>query len=238
MSGRTMIDVSGTTREYILTVPAGYDPSYPYRLIFAFHGRMYSAESVADGGPPGSGPYYGIQSLANGSTIFIAPQALDTSWTNQNGRDIAYVSAMLAKTEADFCIDQNRVFATGFSMGAVMTISIGCSQAAVFRAIAPMSGELPTAANAGTCDGNHPIAYWASHGTSDPTIPIANGQAARDEFRSRNHCSTQTTPGDREGCVDYQGCDPGSPTTWCTFAGVHEPPPYAGEAIWAFLSRF
>ena len=34
----------------------------------------------------------------------------------------------------------------------------------------------------GSCSGSHPIAYWASHGMSDPTIAIANGQAARDKF--------------------------------------------------------
>ena len=232
-SGRATIDVSGTTREYILTLPANYDAHHPYRLIFAFHGRMYDAASVANGGPPGSGPYYGIQSLAGDSTIFVAPQALDTSWTNASGRDVAYVSAMLARFEAELCIDQSRVFSTGFSMGAIMTIDLACSQASVFRAVAAMSGEIM-----GTCTDTHPIAYWASHGDADPTIAPSLGQAARDAFVARNHCRTQTTATTPAGCVSYQGCDAGYPVTWCPFSGVHEPPPFAGEGIWGFLSQF
>ncbi len=232
-SGRFSIQVGSATREYIVKLPTGYDPKHPYRLIFAFHGRQYSAQSVADGGPPGSGPYYGIESEANGTAIFVAPQALSSSWNPD--ADLAFVTAMVSRFESELCIDENRIFSTGFSMGAIMTIAIGCSQANVFRAIAPMSGSL----QGGTCAGSQAIAYWASHGTNDPTIPIANGEAARDVFVTRNGCDkTGTTTGSPTGCVNYTGCDDGYPTTWCTFDGVHEPPPFAGQAIWAFFSQF
>jgi len=193
---------------------------------------MYDAASVDSGGAPSKeGPYYGIQAQAAGSAIFVAPQALSTSWTNAN--DIPYVNAMIARFEAQLCVDQSRIFATGFSMGAVQTIALGCAEGDVFRAIAPMSGEVM-----GSCGGTHPIAYWGSHGTNDPTIPIAMGRAARDTFRMRNHCTTQTVAGTPTGCVDFQGCDAGYPVSWCEFDGVHEPPAYSGEAIWKFLSQF
>lgn len=229
-SGRATIDVSGTSREYILALPANYDASHPYRLIFAFHGMKYDAQSVADGGPPGSGPFYGIQAEANDTAIFVAPDATSSGW---GSGDVAYVSAMVARFESQLCIDQKRIFATGFSMGAIMTITLGCAQADIFRAIAPMSGSI-----SGTCTGTQPIAYWASHGTSDPTINISNGVAARDAFVKRNHCTSQTSAGSPSGCVNYQGCDAGYPVAWCPFAGVHEPAPFAGTAIWAFLSQF
>ena len=231
-SGRFSIDASGTMREYILKLPTGYDSTHPYRLVFAFHGARYSAQTVADGGPPGSGPYYGIEALSGGSTIFVATQALSSGWSNQN--DLPYVNAMVARFKAELCLDETRIFVTGFSAGAIMTITIGCNdQAGVFRAIAPMSGSLPS-----SCPSNRPLAYFSSHGTNDTTITPANGMAARDEFIDKNGCSTTTMPGDRDGCVNYQGCDAGAPVTWCTFAGAHEPPPYAGEAIWAFFSQF
>ena len=230
VGGRLTIDVSGTSREYILTLPASYDASHPYRLILAFHGRQYDAQSVADGGPPGSGPYYGIQSEAKDTAIFVAAQATSSSWSSS---DVAYVKAMVTRFESELCVDQSRIFATGFSMGAVMTITLGCGSADVFRAIAPMSGQI-----SGSCTGTQPIAYWASHGASDPTINISNGEAARNAFVTRNHCTTQTTAGSPSGCVNYQGCDAGYPVTWCPFDGVHEPPPFAGTAIWAFLSQF
>ena len=75
---------------------------------------------------------------------------------------------MIARFKTELCIDQHRIFATGFSMGAIQTIALGCAEADVFRAIAPMSGSL----NGGTCSGTQPLAYWGSHGTNDPTINI------------------------------------------------------------------
>ena len=229
-SGRFTIDVSGTSREYILALPVNYDSKHPYRLIFAFHGGKYDAQSVADGGPPGSGPYYGIQAEAGNTAIFVAPQATSSGWSSS---DIPYVSAMVTQFESTLCIDPKRIFATGFSMGAIMTITLGCNIADVFRAIAPMSGEI-----SGTCTGTQPIAYWASHGTSDPTINISLGETARDAYRTRNHCTPDTTTGSPAGCVNYQGCENGYPVTWCTFDGVHEPAPFAGTAIWAFFLQF
>ena len=141
---------------------------------------------------------------------------------------------MLTRFRAELCIDQSRIFAMGFSAGAIQTITIGCAESAVFRAIAPMSGSLQGM----SCGGTTPIAYWGSHGTNDPTIAIAQGRTVRDTFHDRNHCSTTTVPGNPSGCVDYQGCDAGKPVSWCEFTGVHEPPPYSGEAIWRFFSQF
>ena len=233
MNGRFTIDVAGTVREYILKLPADYDVTMPVarRLIFAFHGARYSAQTVADGGPPGSGPYYGIEAASGESAIFVATQALSSGWSNAG--DVAYVNAMVTRLKTELCVDESRIFATGFSAGAIMTITLGCTGDATFRAIAPMSGSLPA-----TCDGTRALAYWSSHGTEDTTIRIPQGEAARDAFLDKNGCSMTTVPGDRAGCVNYEGCDAGSPLTWCTFSGVHEPPPYAGEAIWAFFSQF
>ena len=134
--GHATIDVSGTAREYILSLPAGYDPRRPYPLVIAFHGAQYSAQWLVDGGAPQSGPYYGIQSASMGGAIFVASQALSGSWTNQNGRDIDYVRAMVARFQSELCVDRNRIFATGFSMGGIMTNTIACGEASVFRAAA------------------------------------------------------------------------------------------------------
>jgi len=235
-AGRTTIDVSGTKREYILTLPANYDAHHPYRLIIAFHGGQYNDDWLVNGDAPQSGPYYGIQSEAKDSAIFVASQALSGSWTNQDGRDIDYVTAMVARFEAQLCVDENRIFATGFSMGGIMTNTVACTQASVFRAVAAMSGRLPT--TPATCQPDRPIAYWASHGMSDPTIPIADGQMARDLFLKDDVCVGQAVTTDANGCTLYQGCTAGAPVVWCPFDGVHQPPPFAGAAIWSFLSQF
>jgi poly(3-hydroxybutyrate) depolymerase len=237
-SGPYTFDVGGTEREYIVKLPADYDPTRPYRLIFAFHGRMYDAESVDSGGPPGSGPYYGIEAEAGGSAIFVAPQALSSSWTNEGDRDGAYFDAMLERFEGQYCVDRSRVFSVGFSMGAIMTITLGCSRSDVLRAIAPMSGSLPQSGMLPDGCAGDPLPYWSSHGLQDTTIRPEQGEAARDEFVAKNGCDDASMPTEPEGCVAYQGCDAGYPVTWCTFEGEHEPAPFAGAAIWQFLSQF
>jgi poly(3-hydroxybutyrate) depolymerase len=234
--GRTMFDVSGTQREYILTLPTNYDPKHPYRLIIAFHGGQYNDDWLVNGDAPQSGPYYGIQSEANNQAIFVASQALSGSWVNTNNQDIDYVVAMVTRFKSQLCVDENRIFATGFSMGGIMTNTVGCTEPNVFRAIAAMSGRLPT--TPATCSPSHEIAYWASHGMSDPTIPIADGQKARDKFVALDHCTGPGTSTDSNGCTTYQGCDAAYPVMWCPFDGMHQPPPFAGPAIWKFLSQF
>jgi polyhydroxybutyrate depolymerase len=233
--GQTTFDVGGTEREYILRLPAGYDGATPNRIIFAFHGASGSADQVDQGDPPRSdleptGPYFGIKDEADDHTIFVAGQA-NSGWSE---RDIDYVQALLERLEGALCIDESRIFATGFSMGGMMTITVACDLSDIFRAVAPMSGSLQ---NGCAASGQH-IAYWSSHGTNDPTIAISQGEAARDEFVQRNHCQTSTTPIQPDGCVAYDGCDSGYPVDWCPFEGVHEPPPFSGPAIWAFLSQF
>jgi poly(3-hydroxybutyrate) depolymerase len=235
-SGHFTIDVAGTEREYILKLPASYDVTKPtaYPLFVLLHGRMFSAQTVVDGMQPSmTGPYYGLEAASGGRAILVAAQALSTSWTNENGRDVAYLNAMIARFKTSLCFDQNRVFGVGFSMGAIMTLTAGCDAGNGFRAIAPMSASLPS-----NCSGaGKPLAYWGSHGTSDPTINISQGEAVRDSFVKRNGCKSTTTPGDRAGCESYDGCAAGAPVVWCTFDGVHEPPTFAGDAIWKFMSE-
>ncbi len=235
-TGPLEIDVAGTMRDYILRLPDGYDPTVPHRIVFAFHGAAGSAVQVDNGDPPNTGleptgPYYGIKAESV-DTIFVAGQAMGT-WSTSNMNDVDYVKALLAELEGKLCIDQSRVFATGFSMGAIMTINnVGCKMADVFRAIAPMSGQIQD------CPGSSPIPYWSSHGTGDTTITSDKGEAARDEFVARNGCDGTTAPGEQAGCVKYQGCTAGYPVEWCEFDGAHEPPPFSGPAIWRFLAQF
>jgi poly(3-hydroxybutyrate) depolymerase len=234
-NGRASIDVSGTSREYILALPSGYDPNHAYRLIFGFHWSGGVAMDVASGQIIG-GPYYGLQSRSAGSAIFVAPEGLNKGWANSGGGDIAFVKAMLAYFEANLCIDQSRIFSTGFSYGGMMSDEIGTEMGDVFRAIAPMSD----ACYSGGCKAtnNHPIAVWMAHGDNDTTVPLADGMTALNKFLTKNGCGTQTTPVTPSPCVQYQGCMAGYPVVWCEFSGGHMPWSPAPDPVWAFFSQF
>jgi poly(3-hydroxybutyrate) depolymerase len=237
-SGKASIDVAGATREYILKVPDDYDSAHAYKLVFAFHARGGNATQVAGSD---NDDYYGLAARAKGEAIFVSPEGLDAGWRNTDGRDIAFVKAMLDELSAKLCVDQRRIFATGFSFGGMMSDAIGCAMADVFRAIAPMAGGLPNAEHPYSgCDqvNMHPIAVWMSHGDADTTVPIADGKAALDIFVARSQCQAQTSPVMPEPCVAYQGCMADYPIHFCQFSGGHSVPSFAPDAIWSFFARF
>jgi polyhydroxybutyrate depolymerase len=233
-SGNATIDVDGTARQYILDLPDNYDPSKPYKLVFGLHWRGGQASDVATGGTVGLGNYYGLEDLADGSSVFVAPNGLDNGWANTGGRDIKFLKAILAKFQDDLCIDLDRVFSVGFSFGGMMSFAIACEMGDVFRAIAPLSGALYSGCGNGTA----PIAMWGAHGTADDVVPIGDGRAGLQEVLDRNHCGTETTPTSPDTCFTYSGCDAGYPVTWCEFDGGHGPQRWQTQPIWEFFSQF
>jgi polyhydroxybutyrate depolymerase len=230
-SGRFTIDIASTPRDYILELPDDYDSTHPYRLIFGWHPRGGSAEQVANGF---GGGFYGLERLAEGSAIFVSPEGIDQGWANTGGRDIAFLDAMLNRLEGELCIDQSRIFSTGFSYGGMMSLAVGCARGDVFRAIAPMSGALYS----GCEDGDAPIAMLGFHGVEDTVVPLANGVAGREVFVERNDCEPEDSAIEVDGCLSFQGCAEGFPVTWCEFDGGHTPAPGSAGPIWAFFSQY
>lgn len=246
MNGRATIDAAGKTREYILALPSNYDPNHAYRLIFGWHPWGGSAQQVASGG------YYGLQSQSNGSAIFVAAEGLDfggngKGWGNSNGEDIALLTAMLDRFRSELCIDENRIFSTGFSFGGMFSFAAGCSSTSMMRAIAPMAGNTTVA---GCENGTRPVAMMGFHGVDDQVVAIDGGRKGRDIFAKRNGCSSQTVPAETTwcnsagqtyqpcSCVSYEGCMQGYPVTWCEYKGQHMPAPNSAATLWAFFSQF
>ncbi len=242
-SGTYQLDVDGTTRSYIVALPKDYDPSRPYRLVFAWHGLGVTAAEVARPISAGGSGFFGLQAEAADDAIFVAGQGLPADlglpgWPDTAGRDVAFAHALLDTLSARYCLDEARVFSVGMSYGAVMTNRLGCVLGDRLRGIAAMSGAGPAlvGAPAPSCTGQLPV--WLSHGTHDDVMPLSSGERSRDFWRSRNHCSSDSDPVDASPCVRYRGCDEGMTVTWCAFDGGHERPTFSPSAIWAFIAAF
>jgi len=249
-----MVTSSGMSRRYILRYPSNYDNTHPYRLIVAYHWYTGSAAQVFDCNQESikcyttQSPFYGLWNLSNNSTIFVAPDGLNAGWANTNGQDVIFTDDLLKQVEDDLCVDKSRVFADGFSYGGGMSKAIGCARANVFRAIAVYSG----ADFLSGCDGGTmPIAYYGSHGLSDPTNAYSSGKTIRDRFVRNNGCTAMNPPEPAVGsgmhiCTSYTGCSSGHPTRWCSFDGVHDPSPkdrgqsttWNPQEVWTFLTQF
>ncbi|MEV4342036.1 RICIN domain-containing protein [Streptomyces sp. NPDC049590] len=251
-SGTYTMQSGGKSRSFILRVPANYDNTHPYRLIFAFHWRGGTAADVASGGASGSAwSYYGQQEQSNNSAILVAPQGLGNGWANTGGEDITFVDDMIRRIEGGLCVNPAQLFATGFSWGGGMSYALACSRANVFRAVAVMSG----AEISGCAGGTQPIAYFGIHGISDSVLNIAQGRSLRDRFVSNNGCTPQSprepAPGSRTHITTaYAGCRAGYPVQWAAFDGDHIPGPVDGSSaesgvttwtkaeIWRFFAQF
>ncbi|CEJ59618.1 Putative Fungal cellulose binding domain protein [Penicillium brasilianum] len=240
-SGTYTTTVNGQQRQYILTLPSGYDPSKPYRLIFGYHWLGGDMQAVS------GGSYYGVQALASNSAIFVAPQGIDNGWANTGGQDITFNDQMVANIENNLCVDKNQVYSMGWSYGGSMSYALACARPNVFRGVAVMSG-----ANLSGCSpGTQPVAYYAQHGVHDSVLNIGLGRGIRDTFVQNNKCTTQSPPEPATGSgthikTVYSGCSSGHPVWWIPFDGDHVPLPDDGSSssswtpgeLWKFISQF
>ncbi|OAL54574.1 alpha/beta-hydrolase [Pyrenochaeta sp. DS3sAY3a] len=250
-AGVNTFSVNGKTREWILTLPDNYDNKKPYRLVFGVHWLGGTMNDVANGGS--IQPYYGLPALANGTTIFVAPNGLksgsSTGWPNSNGEDITLMREILKATNENLCVDEKLRFSMGFSYGAAMSYSIACTLGSEFRAIAALSGGLLS----GCAGGTDAVAYYGQHGISDQVLPISQGQQMRDKFVQNNGCAAQQPKEPAKGSkshivTKYAGCKEDKPVWWTAFDGDHTPVPtdggsskdttFTGGAVWEFFSQF
>jgi polyhydroxybutyrate depolymerase len=243
-SGRASIDVDGAMREYILLLPDDYDSSRPYRLIFAWHQLAGSAESIANRG------YYGLRDVSAGEAILVAPEGLvgndngDRGWWNNGGEDVDFYRAMLERFGSELCIDQERIFSTGFSFGAMFSFTLACTPDSKIRAIAPQAGS----AFGGCGNGTRPVAVLGFVGTDDSLL--SGHRQAVNTFGERNGCSGEPVElsmswcdgldSNNQPCVctEHPNCDQGYPVIACEYQAGHTFAPDSGSTIWDFFSQF
>ncbi|PCC67273.1 Poly(3-hydroxybutyrate) depolymerase [Nannocystis exedens] len=228
------IEAAGVERDYDLVIPESYDPDTAYPLVFAWHGRGGNGELAR--------LYFKVEEASAGQAIFVYPDGLplpdmdnQTGWDLAgDGGDVALFDAILADVGARLCIDPARVFSTGHSFGGYMSNTLGCARGGTVRAIAPVAGGGPF----GACTGQ--VAAWIVHGTGDTTVPLSQGEGARDHWLSTNSCGDTTTPVEPAPCVAYDDCASGFPVHWCQHdepdLGGHGWPAWAGPAIWSFFT--
>ena len=148
-----------------------------------------------------------------------------------NGVDVAMFDAVLKSVAANYCVDQGRIYALGFSFGASMANSLGCFRGNVLRSFASVEGGILFGNGSNDCKG--PIPGWINQYQQDPTVSYATGQKAEAFFVSLNSASNPQPYDAPNPCVVYTGKDP---LVWCTPQGaVHQWPSYATAAIIRFF---
>jgi polyhydroxybutyrate depolymerase len=214
------IRVLDQDRTYHLFVPIWYDPNRAYPLIFTWHG---SGGNGLSGG-------LDIKSRSRNDAIVVAADGLNNNWNSDaDSPDLVFFERMLETIENGYCIDRDRIFSYGFSVGGYFTNLLACERGNVLRASAAVAGGMAGE----NCKGK--VAAWFLHDENDNAVPIAEGRAARDRALSMNGCSTKTDD-EGDGCVRYQGCE-ADPVVWCESSGIGHNirGKFAPPRVWKFF---
>lgn len=223
-SGDATISVNGMDRRYVLALPQSYDKSRPYPLVLAFHGAGLTGTQFRS--------FFNLVTPVAADAIVVYPTGTGGQWDVR--RDLPFVDALIMQLQSSYCVDTQRIFATGHSNGAFFTNAIGCQRGDVLRAIAPMSGGQQQQAS--SCKGE--VAVWVSHGASDNIVMTSYGRQTRDFWVRRNECDAMmSTPVMPSPCVEYQGCAAGSPVRYCEYPGDHNLMANSAQTIWAFFKQ-
>ena len=240
---------SWTERSYYVRLPRDYDPEKPYPIVIGGGGCGNDSGTSGSSGGLRTLPDDQSDAIVVGLN-YVYPTNAGACFADDyaNTPDLPYFDAVLAQLEADYCVDRDRVFVTGWSSGGWETYLLGCARAGIVRGIGAAAGGLrmtrPPCADA-------PVAAIMVAGLQDMENPIGpleppgkhdslGSAPARDDILARNGCvGTETTPWDPEfpACVKYTGCPEAYPVVWCAIdAGHTEGGDYSANGFWKFWS--
>ncbi len=191
---------AGLTRSYRIYVPAIYNSSNPVPLVVAMHGLGDDMTNFSGVG------FDAVADTAN--FISVYPQAISdpnfgTAWNSGAGafgfypnstvNDVDFIKCLIDTLSAHYNINQSKVFATGFSMGAFMTNRLACELSNKIASFASVSGTIGSGI---TCSPTRAISICHFHGTADATISYTNNlygmnaQPLVNFWVNNNNCNT------------------------------------------------
>lgn len=246
------------TRTYVVHVPITYQDTQPYAVILSFHGYGGTATAMdrSSGFTQLSEQQHFIAAYPQGVLDGIGKPFWASAGPIDFGiDDVLFVSHILDDLQKNFCVDPQRIFATGFSNGGGMTWLLSCRFAGRIAAFAPISGNFY--AFAGGCHPGRPVPILDIHGTKDPLLPYNGIPASANpawplpsipqwlqDWATRNGCASGPTVFLHAGNVigeQWNGCPGNSAVVhYRIVGGVHTgPPPINGRSpaavIWSFF---
>jgi poly(3-hydroxybutyrate) depolymerase len=216
MGGRPAGGEVSVDNDRIYSFPETYDGNTPFPLVLALHGA--------------NNPNTILQILSDGSRLeadFVRafPKSSGSAWSFSGGTgpDSQRISEIYDQLLAEYCIDTSRVFLTGHSSGAQMSVQMMCAAGGDprFKAVAPVAASK-------YCDTLSPVPVLYIQGQMDAQRGGSDGADVVDVFRQSNGCTDASAayapiqgcnsefngePVD-PGCIEYQGCT--EPTIWCS----------------------
>ena len=224
--------VAGRGRSLLTDLPQGR-AARPRDLVIAFHGRTNDAREARG--------YFGLDE-ALPHAIVIYPQALPAgsagfAWSDPGDaperlRDFAFVAAIVEAVGQARCVDLERVFVVGHSLGAYFANEVACRLGDRVRGVASVAGGVRT----GACSGG--AAALLVHHPADPLVSIHAGEAARDAFLAANGLAGAPAVAATGGalaplrCVRHGEPTAADPVVWCARDDASHPPGRSDPHTW------
>jgi polyhydroxybutyrate depolymerase len=172
--------VDGLERTYTIHIPPGVGNRGPIPLVLVFHGFQENGSYART--------YTGFDALAdaNGFVVVYANGTGSSSSLSWNAGgccgyaiqndvdDEAFIEAIIADVETFVPVDPARIYATGFSNGALLSYRLACEMSDTFAAVAPVAGVLIT----DPCQPQEAVSILHVHGLQDNAVPYEGGSSA------------------------------------------------------------
>ena len=240
---------SSGQREFIMHVPSTYKGDKPVPLLIDYHPIGGSgANQMRDTKYKALTDKEGVISLyPQGTTKTMGP-GWNVGPCCSNDDDIEFTRAMIKYVREKACIDPQRIYAAGFSMGGGMSNHVACMMSDVFAAVAPAAMDL-NKTNSAKCTKARPISVINFRGTADPVCKYQGGDSGYNDglnflgaegtfkyWAEADGC-TGTPVKNSDGCDEYSNCRDGVKVVLCTKqGGGHDQGD--GNIGWPFLKQF
>lgn len=165
---------NGEEREYLIYVPSSYDENANYPVLLNFHAFGGNAKDYIEYESD-------FREIAEQEAmILIYPQALLLSgfsvWNaapfaeenKTSSDDIGFVEILIGDLQKTLSIDPNRIYATGFSNGAMFVYALACFTEGLIAGVAAVSG---LQLNFEDCAPSNPMSVLIAHSTTNDIIP-------------------------------------------------------------------
>ena len=168
------ITIGDQRRSYILAVPSSYSARSEVPLLLDFHAlRTTSSYQRRNSGTLEVSQHEGF--------IVAYPQGIDNAWNigpccteSRDVDDVGFARAIVEEVAAQGCVDEKRVYATGYSNGGGMAYTLACRAADMFAAIAPAAFDMIEEMN---CNPSRPVSVFSHRGRRDSIVPYEGGRS-------------------------------------------------------------
>ena len=246
---RLTVQGSSGQRSFIMHVPSAYKGDKPVPLLIDYHPIGGSSEGqMKDTKYKSLTDKEGVISLyPQGTTKTMGP-GWNVGPCCSNDDDIEFTREMIKYVREKACIDPQRIYAAGFSMGGGMSNHVACMMSDVFAAVAPAAMDL-NRTNSAKCTKARPISVINFRGTADPVCKYQGGDSGYNDglnflgaegtfkyWAEADGCTGAPTT-NSNGCQEYSNCRDGVKVVLCTKQnGGHEQGD--GNIGWPFLKQF